>query len=380
MAILEAKLAQAIVERTMEVIPFNVNVMDARGTILGSGDPARIGETHSGALLVLRQGRAVEIDAASAERLPGAKPGVNLPLRVRGELCGAVGLTGDPAAVHQFGELVRITAEMILEQSQLIRELQRDTRYREEFVLQLIGHRESSPAELHAWAERLGLDLQGATAVVVIELASDAPDPEAALATQQRIQRRLLSHRKGIFMAAVSPYRLALLEAFPETIAHTDTARQVLQTFATVLQEEIAETIHLAIGVALTGIEAAALSYQSAQTALRIGRARAPRKTDFSYYELSLPVLLAGLSNGWQAEQLRRYLRQIDAGDKSNRTLRKTLASWFAHDGQATATANALHIHRNTLDYRLRRVQTLTGLLLSRTDDRLLLYAALQIE
>jgi carbohydrate diacid regulator len=380
MAILEAQLAQDIVERTMQVIPFNVNVMDARGTILGSGDPARIGEVHSGALLVLRQGRTVEIDAAAAEHLPGVRPGVNLPLSVHGELYGVVGLTGEPEAVRQFGELVRITAEMILEQSQLIRELQRDTRYREEFVLQLIGHRESSQAELHAWAERLGLDFERSTAVVVIESLADTSDPESALASQQRIQRELISHRPGVFMAAVSPYRMALIEPFPDGTAPADTARRVLQTLATLLNEEIAGTVELAVGVALSGIEAAALSYQSALTALRIGHARKPRQAAFSYYEMSLPILLAGLSSGWQADQLRMHLRQLDAGDKATRVLRRTLEGWFAHDGQAGATARALHIHRNTLDYRLRRVEELTGLSLSRTDDRLLLYAALQIE
>jgi carbohydrate diacid regulator len=380
MAILEARLAQDIVQRTMEVIPFNVNVMDARGTILGSGDAARIGEMHSGALLVLRQGRTVEIDAAAAERLPGVRPGVNLPLRVHGELCGVVGLTGEPEAVRQFGELVRITAEMILEQSQLIRELQRDTRYREEFMLQLIGHRESSPTELHAWAERLGLDFERSTAVVVIDSSADAADPEAALAGQQHIQRELIAHRPGIFMAAVSPYRIALLEPFPDNAAHAEVARHALQAFGTLLHAEVADSIVLAIGVALSGIEAASLSYQSALTALRIGRQRSPRQTRFSYYEMSLPILLAGLSAGWQADQLRMHLRQLDAGDKTTRVLRKTLESWFAHDEQAGATANALHIHRNTLDYRLRRVEELTGLTLSRTDDRLLLYAALQIE
>ena len=41
-----------------------------------------------------------------------------------------------------------------------------------------------------------------------------------------------------------------------------------------------------------------------------------------------------------------------------------------------TATAAALYIHRNTLDYRLRRVEELTGLLLARAEDRLLLYVS----
>ena len=38
-----------------------------------------------------------------------------------------------------------------------------------------------------------------------------------------------------------------------------------------------------------------------------------------------------------------------------------TLRAWFAEDGSATAAAARLHVHRNTVHYRLRRVEALTG-------------------
>ena len=53
MHILDTRLAQEIVTRTMRIIPFNVNVMDANGVILASGNPERVGELHAGALLAL---------------------------------------------------------------------------------------------------------------------------------------------------------------------------------------------------------------------------------------------------------------------------------------------------------------------------------------
>jgi len=38
-----------------------------------------------------------------------------------------------------------------------------------------------------------------------------------------------------------------------------------------------------------------------------------------------------------------------------------TMRAWFAENGSASATAARLHMHRNTVRYRLRRVETLTG-------------------
>jgi carbohydrate diacid regulator len=63
----------------MRIIDTNINVMDARGRIIGSGDRERIGELHEGALLVLSQGRVVDIDDAVARHLHGVRQGINLP-------------------------------------------------------------------------------------------------------------------------------------------------------------------------------------------------------------------------------------------------------------------------------------------------------------
>ena len=383
MSTIEARLAQDIVDRTMRIIPFNVNVMDGRGIILGSGETSRIGELHSGALLALAQNRTVEIDAATSRTLRGVKPGVNIPLTVRGQICGVVGLTGEPDTVRQFGELVRVTAEMILEQAQLIGELQREKRYREEFVFQLIHHGATPIADLEAWAVRLGVNFQRPRAVVVLELTDPELRPDQALSELQHCQQQLATSRPDVLTAAISPRELVILESFATLARRAPSAtqaRQRLQGYEAEVGKVLTTPATMAIGVALDGIEGVALSYQSARKTLRVGRSRKPQQSTFSYYDLSLPVLLSGLGSGWQAEQLRQPLLRINAVDKRSGSLRRTLDAWFAHNGHPLATAKALHIHRNTLDYRLRQISELSGLDLANTDDRLLLYVALQLE
>jgi carbohydrate diacid regulator len=141
------------------------------------------------------------------------------------------------------------------------------------------------------------------------------------------------------------------------------------------VEEECALPFTLSMGIALPGIEGVAVSYQSAKTAARLGRARKQQQKTFSYYDLALPVLLSGLDTGWQAEQLRMPIARL-AHDRSKGMLRRTLDAWFAHNENSGATANALQVHRNTLDYRLRRIGELTGLDLARSEDRLLLYVS----
>ncbi|MRW82766.1 transcriptional regulator [Pseudoduganella sp. FT26W] len=357
MDILSTELAQDIVTRTMRIIPYNVNVMDANGSIIASGNPARIGELHAGALLALAKKLTVEIDDASARNLHGAQPGINLPLTVHGQLCGAVGLSGAPDDVRQFGELVRLTAEMILEQAQLTGELQRDSRYREAFVLHLINGEHASTADLGAWAHRLGVHFERTHAVYLLEVED---------ADLQALQLRLQTRVPSALTAAAGPQELAILD-FPDAVGHD----RRLHALAAILREVCPQPHTLTMGIALQGIDGVATSYQSAKTAARIGRSRHPQRRLHSYYDHALPVLLSGLNTGWQSAQLRAPIEKLG---KNKDMLQRTLEAWFAHDGHPAATAEALHIHRNTLDYRLRRIGDITGLDLARLEDRFLLY------
>lgn len=372
-------LAQDIVTRTMRIIPFNVNVMDAHGVILASGDESRVGALHDGALLALGRQATVEVDSAAAARMHGAKPGINLPLVVGGQLCGAVGLSGEPDAVRQFGELVRLTAEMILEQASLAGELQRDSRHREAFVLNLIRDEPGERPDLQAWGRRLGLDFGRVQVVFLVEL--DDSDGDDALAKLQSLQLALLGREPALLSAATGPDELVLLDVLDaEPAVIEQQARRRHQALGALLQELCSTPFRLTMGLALSGIDAAAISCQSARSAARIGRRRdiqlgATDRHHTSYYDLALPVLLSGLAAGWQAERLREPLARLSR-ERSGSQLRRTLDAWFANGESATATAAALHIHRNTLDYRLRRIEELTGLDLGRSEDRLLLYVS----
>ena len=382
MLTIQPMLAQEIVRRTMEVIPFNVNVMDTRGIILGSGTSVRIGQLHAGAQLVLAQRRPIEIDESAMRHLPGVKPGVNLPLSVRGQICGVVGLTGAPETVRHYGELVRITAEMILEHAQISVELLREKRYREEFVFQLLKQGKSSGEELAAWALRLGVDLSLPRAAIVCEMGDSGLQLDKALRVIEQWQASFLAQRPDALVAAMSPRELAILIKFdgePSSERIPAYARQRLAHIDALVSAGQGVRPQLALGVALSGPEGMVLSYECARRTLRVGRQRQPQGRLYSFYDQSLPVLLGGLGEGWQSEHLRRPLVLLAREDRRG-VLRRTLNAWFAASGHAVAAAHALHVHRNTLEYRLRRIREVTGLNPAVYEEGMMLYIALQLE
>lgn len=379
---IDSHLATAIVERTLDVIPFDVNVMDPHGSILASSDVNRVGELHAGAQLALASARTVEIDADMAQRLHGVRPGVNLPLSVRGQLCGVIGVTGDPAEVRRFGELLRITAEMLLEREQLTHELRQNARHREAFVLQLIERRVAA-AELDAWAQRLGIDCRLPRAAVVCRLTDVDANPETGVAQVERMQSQLADERPHQLTAKTSFRELVIFEPIDGRAVELDTvadvARKTLDALEAILSQWATQPFKLALGIAMDGVAGFQHSYQCALTTLRVGVERMPHRTTFSYYEFYLPVLLSGMSNSWQAQQLQLPLKRLLVQGRRSSLLLDTLKAWYASDGHPGSTAALLGIHRNTLDYRLQQISNLTRLDLSVMDDRLLLYIALQL-
>ena len=377
---LDAKLAQTIVGRTMQIIDSNINVMDARGRIIGSGDDQRLGELHEGALLSISQERIVDIDEGVARHLHGVRPGINLPLRIDGQIVGVIGLTGNPTQLRQYGELVCMTAEMMLEQARLLHMLAQDSRLREELVLNLIRMDELTPA-LMEWAQRLGIDINKPRVVAVVEVDSGQLGVDTAMAELQQLQQLLTTPERDNLIAIVSLTEMVVLKPALNNYDRWDpeSHRQRVDHLLSRMTESGRLRVRLSLGNFFTGPGSIARSYRTAKTTMAVGKQRMPDQRCYFYQDLILPVLLDSLRGGWQADELVRPLARLKATD-SNGLLRRTLTAWFTHNVQPTPTSKALYIHRNTLEYRLNRISELTGLDLGNFDDRLLLYVALQLD
>ncbi|MFJ3899084.1 helix-turn-helix domain-containing protein [Streptomyces sp. NPDC090083] len=86
---------------------------------------------------------------------------------------------------------------------------------------------------------------------------------------------------------------------------------------------------------------------------------------------------LDALLTGVPAEVRTAFSRSVLGELRSNAVLLETLETFLARDGSWARTAEALHLHVNTVHYRIGRIEHFTGRDLSRLYDRLDLWAAL---
>lgn len=97
--------------------------------------------------------------------------------------------------------------------------------------------------------------------------------------------------------------------------------------------------------------------------------------------ELTMELaLLQGADNASLRAFSKATLSAVQEYDAANHTeLLRTAQALVDHMGIHTQTAQALYLHRNTLQGRIRRIETLTGLDLSRSDDLYKISFALKI-
>ncbi|NBA98686.1 sugar diacid recognition domain-containing protein [Pseudomonas sp. R5(2019)] len=354
-------LAQNIVDRAMAILPNNVNVMDSQGLILGSGEANRINTRHEGAQLVLANRRIVEIDEQTALTLKGVQAGINLPLIHDGQLIGVLGISGDPKGLRTYAELVRMTAEMLVDQSHIQAEQQWRNQRRDDLLSVLLGETGGSQRLIDE-AHQLGLKPQLGRTPYLLEL----DDPKSAAAVTDWLR----THFADSWCSLPSSH--SILWCCPSSLS-IDPLRLIER-----LKAQGWTLKRVATGVPTEDVHGLRRCCHRVAELLAYGQAVKPWKPVLSLARCRLPTLLWTHRAEDTLNELLVPLQSIAAKDANGQLIR-TLRSWCELNGQPQACADALGIHRNSLRYRLERISEISGKDLTRLDDLVELYLGVQL-
>ncbi|WP_026695872.1 sugar diacid recognition domain-containing protein [Peribacillus kribbensis] len=352
MRFLNQSLAQEIVERTMKIIGHNINVMNEKGVIIGSGDRKRIDSIHEGAVRVIEDGAGFEITADEAEKLHGVKAGINLPINFHDEVAGVIGITGEPEEIRNYGELVKMAAEMIIQQAVLLEEMQWDERLKEELISQLLQGTEALTPYYFERVKRLGIDLDLPRTVVI--LAAENPSKG-----YKWIRDKL--EKDDLYV--MYPDCMVLLKRVHDAREITEW----MQGF---------ELLHCKAAIGDYHPEGISQSYQEAAATLKVGKKLDPGKSMYFYQDYKLAVFLARAHELGISENLAPYFQKLQKQDKKGE-LAETLSAYIEENGDVNGAAGRLFIHRNTLRYRLEKIHELTGKDPRKVQDLLELYLSI---
>lgn len=147
-----------------------------------------------------------------------------------------------------------------------------------------------------------------------------------------------------------------------------DELKQYAQAVQETLLVEAMQSVTISIGDVKHSLSLLGESYAEAKQAMEIGLRFEPQESIFLYRRLILDRFLSALPR----EECQRYHAMLfnrRTVKLFNEEMLQTIDMFFRKDLNLSDTARQLFIHRNTLVYRLDKVQRLTGLDLRRFDD-----------
>jgi len=396
------KLAQNIVEKTMGILRKNINIMDEKGVIIGSGDKSRLNQYHEGAAKVITEGKKLEIYSKDINHLVGAKPGINLPIEHNNKIIGVVGITGEPDEVSPFGEVIKMTVEMMLQQEFLLKELQLEQQARENFIHDLISGRMGNDPDLFITRGQIvGYDILIPRVALVMDIYQFEKTAKQSLQTfkglkegeiyLQRLKNDVLKTIQGIFVN--TPQEIVSYTGGDKfvvlKIINLKDSDEILRKKLFRMGERIKNTISqkmkfkvtIGIGEYHKDVRGLSKSFKEATQALDVGAKLGGAGDIYHINDLGIGRILAEIKKDTQQEIIKKtfYSSKEVRGRKINETLLETLKAFFDNNLSISKTSQVIYIHRNTLLYRLRRVKEITGLDSKKFDDAVQLRMALKM-
>jgi PucR family transcriptional regulator, purine catabolism regulatory protein len=320
---------------------------------------------------------------------------LTVPVQIRHEVVGYLSLLGSEGDFDYLERVILGQAAPIVA-LEFARERERsevEGRYAAEALMDVLQGNYAQADEMIARARLLGFDLSSPQIAAVFELASREPPYPASHIQQQwqgRLRNELLRAWPSCWILSEARRVIALLPVAEHDAQHEREDEQGM-----LVRLERAQARYLTgnaqnggpppfsggVGRIARDITAIPQSFQQARQALEIGSRLFGEGKLHSFAQLGIYRLLFHL---YKHQELVQFYEEtlgplVDADTRNNQALIETLENFFRYNGNLSETARAMHFHRNSLLYRLGRIEELLGRSLEDPELRLSLQMALKI-
>jgi purine catabolism regulator len=377
--------ADAIVARLGEVTGRVVAWHDAAGRLRSVA-----GQLPGAVLDALGNGEEL-LRWVAGQTVPAADPPVNefglprgrtrlvAPIPGRDGVHGFVSLIGEE---HELGQIDRVgvargasACAIELDRERAVLRARDDLEG--ELVAALLDGSYGSEAGATERARRLGFDLGGHFSVLVVRSHNAGA---AALDTLTVAARRCLARSAPGSLVAAHDAAACVILPDPATEA-VDHAKLVAEGLRADCAAALREEVLVGVGRSRSGPQGVRQSQREAEHAMRISARLTTPRAVATFADLGLHRLLVAMTQ--HAEMDDFYQQTAGAlvayDDRTGSGLMETLDAFFHSHGSPTDTAQRLHLHRNTVLYRLRRIEEIAGLRLDDPATRLNLHLCLRI-
>lgn len=189
---------------------------------------------------------------------------------------------------------------------------------------------------------------------------------------------------KGMFSAQAGDYVTAVDENNAIVIKSLDAEASgkdleaIAETIVDMVSAEAMISVRVALGTVVGELKDISKSYKEAKMAMEVGKIFYAEKSVAAYHSLGIGRLIYQLPVNLCKIFIEEIFGENIPTELDDETL-NTLNKFFENNLNVSETARQLYVHRNTLVYRIERIQESTGLNLRSFDDALTFKIALMV-
>ena len=225
--------------------------------------------------------------------------------------------------------------------------------------------------DIYNRAKKLHLEVEAKRIVYLIETKVESES------MAKELLRSLFSQQNGDYVTSVDEKNIVLIKSIHKD-EEDDEINQTAKTIVDMLNAEAMLSVKVSYGTVVNELKEVSKSYKEAKMALDVGKIFYAEKNIIGYEKLGIGRLIYQLP----VSLCRMFMNEI-FGDKLPDQMDEetliTIQKFFENSLNVSETARQLYIHRNTLVYRIEKLQKETGLDIRNFDDALTFKIALMV-
>lgn len=369
------QIAQNIVKAVSKTFPFSISLSDSDGYIIGDTDKDRIGKFHPVSKKVIESNCFISYSETDVLEFDNVLPGVAVPLNFQHQTIGVLGIIGPPEIVKPHAELAKHYVELMWQETYYRQLEDLEGKVADAYLQYILLNDSVDNARTADYCKALHLNMSAKTFCVIVDLrtylVNEFTDRTFSL-TKNNLKELLFSEIRQHFrtgqimnMSFLNAEKIVLLMAVSsaeEYFIFMESFQETSNKMLTRLEEQHIPHVVIAAGQLTSSVLTIAESYEEAEQLIRQAEQINGNRRILSYYDwnILIDLLPFNIESAFNDRVYTSFIHVLES-----ETYKEVIRSFIAYCESGmnmTEAAKTLYVHRNTVIYRLKKLEELISI------------------
>ena len=337
-------LATNIVYEMKKIIDKDLNFIQSDGKIIASTDKLRINTYHEGAKKAILLNDIVVIDWD--EQYPGAKKGINIPVKFYEETIGVIGISGNKEEVEKYGEIIKRITEILIKEAYLLNKDERENENERLFLEKILFSKNNMIFEDNSRTKNLKKILfEKNISIFIASIDFIEEDNIERIKEIFNIFKKIIKRNNGYLMINQNMIIVLLIDKNYDDIKKIIDMIEVKVSFIKKIN------IKYGVGEIKSDIKKIKNSYEEALNSLEWSIK--DKKKYIFYNEMDLELILNMIDEKTEKNYLKKIFKNLS--EKEIEEYKNIFYYYEIYNGSLKKISEKLFMHTNTLQYKLNK-------------------------